>query len=440
MKLSGDGQEILYCSYLGGSKDDGAINIELDSQGCILVMGRTASNDFPVQNAYDSTYNGGGDCFVTKFTPNGSAILFSTYVGGSSEEYPFDFALDSEGNAIVVGSTSSSNWPVITTNQQQECHTLAGSSDGFVFKLSTVGSELEYSMYLGGGNTDVCDDVVVSNSDYVTLSGTTHSSNFPIKRAFKDQLEGASDGYLMRLNASGHITYSTYFGGTGTDGLDAITIDDSGIIYAAGAVHDGSFPIVGVDNELFNSSVGLYLSIIDLAGKEIRFSGVLRNTEKDEDQSWALNLIVVSEHEVWMLGTTKLDEFPITDDAFDTHFDERECFLTMVDPKSCSLNYSSFFGGSDWDISSHIAISETGELVGVGTTRSSNIPIKNAIEPGPLGNEHQTDGFMFKVVLKDFTTNSHILPFDFPTLIIAGMVLGSVTIFILFVLKRKKHT
>ena len=143
MKLSGDGQEILYCSYLGGSEDDSVFSIDIDDQGCMYIVGRTHSSDFPHQNAYDSSYNGDGDCYVTKFTPNGSKIIFSTYIGGSGEDRPWDFKLDNGGNCIVVGHTNSVDFPVITTNQQPTCHSQAGSSDGFVFKLSSNGSSLE---------------------------------------------------------------------------------------------------------------------------------------------------------------------------------------------------------------------------------------------------------------------------------------------------------
>ncbi len=442
MKLSGDGQEILYCSYLGGSHDDDPSGIAIDKQGCVYIVGRTRSADFPTVNAYDSSYNGGSDCFVTKFSTNGREILFSTYIGGSGEEGPIDFELDDEGNCIIVGHTDSPDFPVITTNQQPACHSQAGPSDGFVFKLASDGSELEYSMYLGGSGYDRCADVTLSNSGDVFIGSSTGSTDFPVKRALDDSLNGIGDCALTKLNASGHILSSTYFGGNDTDHPRHIGLDDTGLVYVAGVTYGGPFPSIGVTNPLFNGTKGIFLSIIDLEGKEVVFSGVMKNTRTVDYRSGVSTIIVVSEHEVWISGFTEYFHFPITDNAFDKTFAKEEGFIAMVDPTSCSLNYSTLFGGSEYDTITELKVSEEGDVMGVGHTDSPDIPIKNALYPDKLGSEHDTDGFVFRFRMETtltFTTTTPIeTPSDLVFVITAGVSIGVALVVVSVIIMRRK--
>ena len=434
IKLSGNGQEILYCSYLGGTNNDDSLGVAIDSQSCIYVVGRTNSVDFPIANAYDSSYNGGGDCFVTKFTPNGSKILFSTYIGGSGGDQAFDFEIDSYGNCIVVGSTSSTDLPVITTNQQPVCHSEAGSSDGFVLKLSSDGSELEYSMYLGGNKYDMCQDVDLSSNGAVFVGSSTGSIDFPVKRALDDHLDGVSDCALTKLNASGHILYSTFFGGDDSDHIGHIELDDTGLVYASGETYGGSFPIVGVSNPLFNGTRGIFLAIINLENKQVVYSSVMMNTDTEEGGSGVTTIIVTSEHEVWISGCTDCIHFSTTEDAIDSHIEGQEGFLAMIDPTSCSLNYSSFFGGSDYDIILDLEINDAGDVYGVGYTDSPDILTKNALYADKLGSEHDQDGFVFRFRIEDTSTTP---PEIVNVAIAAASIVSAVIIIAAIVLKSR---
>ncbi len=453
MKLRGDGQEILYCSYLGGSNIDYALGIMIDSQGYVYVVGKTYSTDFPLVNAYDSSYNGEGDCFVTKFSPDGSEILFSTYIGGSGEDHVFDFELDDEGNCVVVGYTHSPNFPVITTNQQPVCHFQEGPSDGFVFKLSSDGSELEYSMYLGGNEHDQCADVTLSSSGDVFIGSSTGSTDFPVKRALDDSLNGVTDCALTKLNASGHILYSTFFGGNDTEHPRVIGLDDTGLVYVAGVTYGSPFPIVGVTDPLFNGTRGIFLSIINLEGKEVIFSGVMKNTRTGDDRSGVSTNIVVSKHEVWISGYTECSQFPTTENVFNRTLAKQDGFIALLNPVSCLLDYSSLFGGSEYDSILDIEISEDGYVFGVGYTDSPDIPIKKALYPDKLGSEHDTDGFLFRFMMETTSTTptestsetvsvtsttSTENPSDLVFVTMAGVSIGVVVVIILIIVLRKQ--
>jgi len=397
MKLSSDGQEIIYSTYLGGSSIDSGIDIAVDDEGCAYVVGGTTSPDFPTVNAYDSTYNGVEDCFVAKLSANGSDLLFSTFVGGSDEDHPYAISVDDTGNSIVVGRTRSSNFPVITTNTLPGCLSRGGPEDGFVCKLSPDGSEVEYSMYLGGAETtDEARGVATDSNGNVVVVGSTGSTDFPIVNAYDDTLSGIWDSVIVRLNATGHILFSTYYGGTELDGASAVSLDDAGSIYFSGIVKGGIFPKVGVNDEIFNGTWGISLVVMNSSGSEVTFSGVLENSGSEDFSPWCSGIFLVSEREVWLAGTTECSSFPTTENAFDRTVNGEDGFFVMIDPTSGSLRYSSLFGGTSDDALGGIAVTSNGDVVCAGRTASANLPNKNAlisVRPG------EQDGFVFRMTV-----------------------------------------
>jgi hypothetical protein len=420
-KLSSDGQEIIYSTFLGGSGDDYGWDIAVDDQGCAYVVGRTDSSDFPTVNAYDDSHNSMEDCFVAKLSPDGSELEFSTYVGGSGDETPYSLAINNEGDCFVVGKTYSADFPVDTSNTQDECHSRGGPKDGFVFKLTDNGGMLEYSMYLGGNDLDDASDVAIN--------GWTSSTDFPIVNAFKNTMNDSCDSFITKLNATGHLIFSTFYGGLDIDSSSAVSFDDVGQIYTAGNTKGAGFPLIGVEDPILNGTRGVFLVVLNPLGNEVIFSGILKNSS-----SAPVNyLTVLSEDEVWLCGSADYSIFPTTEDAFDRHHMNDEGFFAMIDPVSCTLNYSSFFGGGSDDYIHGLAVDDWGNVVGAGHTYSSNIQIHNAIQPEKASPAGYTDGFVFRLELNKTVTTTTTMSTSSTATTTTSSTSTSVTLDLMFI-------
>src|SRR5262249_3477952 len=150
-KLNSSGSALVFSTYLGGTNNDNGQGVALPGDGSVLVAGYTASSNFPTANAYQGSNGGSTDAFVTRFNSSGSALSYSTYLGGSGNDYGYGIAVDSSGKPYVAGSTTSSNFPVSASPVQAS---LAGASDAFVTSLTSAGTSLNFSTYLGGSGND----------------------------------------------------------------------------------------------------------------------------------------------------------------------------------------------------------------------------------------------------------------------------------------------
>ena len=166
---------LIYSTFLGGTSGDQGLGIAVDAQGSAYLTGSTTSMDFPLAGAFQNTLNSFGDAFVVKLNPAGTALIYSTYLGGDSDEIGHAVAVDSQGSAYVVGTTFSGTFPV-TPGAFQD--TKDGSVDAFVTKLSPSGSSLSYSTYLGGDHSDVAYGIAVSSDSRAYVVGRTESTRF----------------------------------------------------------------------------------------------------------------------------------------------------------------------------------------------------------------------------------------------------------------------
>ncbi len=199
-KLDATGMTLLYSTYLGGTDADEARGLSVDAAGSAYVIGTAVSADFPLMNPFQNQLGGGADAFITKLNAAGSALAYSTYLGGSDVEEGYGIAVDANGNAHVIGRTLSIDFPITAGAFQP---TFGGGEDAFVTKLNPAGSALVYSSYLGGNDTDTntgaiaLDDLAEPNA-YVT--GTAQSPDFPTTPgAFDTTLDGVRDGYIAQI-------------------------------------------------------------------------------------------------------------------------------------------------------------------------------------------------------------------------------------------------
>jgi hypothetical protein len=319
-KLDPTGSTLVYSTYLGGSADDVGLAIAVDAFGNAHVAGPTFSSNFPTTaGAFDTTYNGAGDGFVTKLDPVGSMLLYSTYLGGSGGDQGFGIAVDSAGNTYVTGLTGSSNFPTTTGAVDTSFN---GILDAFVTKLnpSLAGSaSLVYSTYLGGSGEDLGLGITVDTAGNAYVTGSTSSTNFPTSVGAVDAtFNGVVDAFVTKLNPAGStLLYSTYLGGSGEDRGFGIALDASGSAYVTGGTNSGDFPTTaGAVDTTFNGLVDAFVTKLDPAGSTLVYSTYLGGSSFEQTTGIAVD----TAGSAYVTGLTTSSDFPTTPAAFDTTF------------------------------------------------------------------------------------------------------------------------
>jgi hypothetical protein len=256
-KLSTDGGTLLYSTLLCGGGDDSPGGIAVDAAGSAYVAGATGSSDFPTVNPFQATRGGGPvgiTGFVSKLTPDGAQLVYSTYLGGSESQAVGGIAVDEQGNAYVTGVTASSDFPTTPGVLQEYAGNrlcIEGCTDAFVTKLDPSGSALVYSTYLFGELDDAGSRIAVDRGGNAYVVGTTNSSYFPIVDAFQASNRGLDDVFVAKLDPDGkRLVYSSYLGGsraapsprTGVDEGWSLALDPSGNAYVVGYTQSYDFP------------------------------------------------------------------------------------------------------------------------------------------------------------------------------------------------------
>jgi len=315
-KFSAEGS-LLWSSYLGGSEEDYGYSIAVASDGSCYVTGQTKSSDFPTQNAYESTFNGGNsDAFVSKFSTNG-LLLWSTYLGGSSNDAGKGIAVTC-GSCFVTGLTWSSDFPTLNANDS----THNGSRDAFITKFSADGSLL-YSTFFGGSYIDEGNGIAVSCDDSFYVTGYTGSPDFPTINAFNDTYGSWGDVFVAKFTLTGTPLWSTFLGGNDIErGYDIIASIDGGC-FVTGETGSTNFP---TKNSFANYSEGNYDAFITKFSSEgdLLWSTYLSGNKTDKGKG-----IAVTNNDIcYIIGFTYSPDFP-TESAFDdTLGGVRDAFVT----------------------------------------------------------------------------------------------------------------
>ena len=383
-KLNPAGTALVFSTYLAGGTGNA---VAVDSSGAAYVVGTTFSRDFPLQAAAQGTLGGGGDAFVVKLSPSGSALSYGTYLGGSNLDEATGVAVDSAGNAHVSGTTRSSDFPTVQAFQGAN----RGASDAFVARLTPSGA-LASSTYLGGSGEDVGADIGVDTAGSAVVVGTTHSADFPIVQPAQAVLRGQSDAFVARLTAGGSaLLFSTYLGGTGhstdghfpPEGAFAVAVDRSSNAYVTGYTPSTDFP---THNALFPTSDGwdTFLTKVAPSGALI-FSTYLRTTEVSYPGDLDL---AVDGGRVHVVGTTwgpVLQKEPLHPPR-----QFQDAFVTTLSADGSALLFSTNLGGDGFDAARGVAVDGSGAVYVVGNTHMNGpgepFPTKNAVQPAPAGN------------------------------------------------------
>jgi hypothetical protein len=372
-KVSTDGSEVIFSTYLGGENSDFGYGIAVDDDGCAFVAGSTESPDFPTtSDAFDTTFDGFSDVFVVKVSPDGNELVYASLLGGVRSDFAYSIALDDSGHAYLTGGTSSADFP--TTPGSLDTTHDGCESDAFLVKMSAAGDELLYATYLGGNDLDIGSDVILDEFSTVFLTGWSCSPDFPTTAgAFDTTQSGQCDAFIVKLESGGNIlAYGTFLGGTSFDEGISIAVDDSGNAIIVGTTASVDFPTSRSSlDSIHNGSYDVFLTKLNATGTSLVLSSFLGGDGCDYGYSITLD----NDHLVHLTGSTESVDFPTTVDALDeTHNGGEDVFIVTIDLMNVLLRHSTFWGGSSVDCGYDIISSDAGDLYLSGITGSIDFP------------------------------------------------------------------
>ncbi|MHA1309026.1 MAG: SBBP repeat-containing protein [Candidatus Heimdallarchaeota archaeon] len=368
-KFSASGS-LLWSTYLGGNGIDRGEEIAVASDGSCYVTGLTGSSNFPILSAYNSTYGGEYDAFVTKFSSSGS-LLWSTYLGGNEFDVGNSIAVTSDGVCYVTGATESSNFPTLNAYNS----TYGGAEDVFVTKFSSSGSLL-WSTFIGRDDWDQGNDIALASDGSCYIAGQTKSENFPTMYAFNSTFGGWHDAFVLKLSVSGDLQWSTFMGGHGFDGVYGIAVSSDESCYLTGYTESANFPTLNAYNattdNIFDDPGDAFVSKFSESGL-LLWSTYLGGNEDDAGLGIAVDL----DGNCYVVGDTGSTNFP-TLNAFDDTITlyNYDAFLSKFST-SGSLLWSTYLGGTDDEEGLGIAVDNEGNCYAIGYTQSNDFPLKN---------------------------------------------------------------
>jgi len=442
-KLNQDGTELVYSTFLGGSGSghgegggDSASAVAVDQYGNAYLTGYSNSTNFPTTKGAFQTVNtaalsANSNAFVTKLNPTGSALVYSTFLGGSANDvqdlgdFAREIVVDSSGDAFIAGTANSTDFPV-TKGAFQTKYKTSGNSAAFVAEFNPTGTKLVFSTLLGGSSTDDAFGLALDSQGDVYLTGSAWSSDFPLKNPYqsKNGAPGESGGnaFVTKLNPTGKaLIYSTYLGGNGGTGSvltgDAgygIAVDSEGNAYVTGSACSPNFPVTKGAFQTANGDAttqddSVFVSKFNPAGSDLVYSTLIGGSSGDQGNS----IVVDGAGNTYLTGSTYSGDFPITPDAVVTinaaimNNNAGVAFVTKLNPTGTALLYSTFLGGAGnstyGDVGMTIVQTETGKTYVAGFAASTNFPVT----PGAFQtkNRGEDDAFVSEFALGSETAD-----------------------------------
>jgi hypothetical protein len=347
-KIKADGTGIMYSTYLGGTGTDAAGGITIDSTGNAYVAGTTNSLDFPTASPFQAALSGTGDAYLTKIKPDGTGLIYSTYLGGGASDLATSVALDISGQAWVGGYTLSTDFPTVNPIQGSN----HGMTDGFIAAFNAAGDVLVYSTYLGGTDTDRVRTVVLDAADNVYAGGETYSADFPVSASPIQSTFGGGtcglapcpDGFLTKLDPTGaNEIYSTYLGGTSSDQVAAIAVNAAEEAFVTGSTTSSDFPLqnpiqatIGGGTCPDGGCSDVFVARVNASGSGLDYSTFLGGTDADAGRG----IFVDGTDNAFVTGFAGSIDFPATPGAFQTSAggtsSSGDAFVAKIGPADAS--------------------------------------------------------------------------------------------------------
>jgi len=394
-KFNQSGSELVYSTYLGGtdgSETDG-LGIAVDQNFNAYLTGVTSSPDFPLENPFQNQKKGGSEAFVVKLNPTGTALVYSSFLGGSGDDFGLDIVVDPEGAAYVTGDTSSPDFPVHNPLQSSF---KGGPSDAFVAKIQPQGAGVAYATYIGGSSEDHGFGIALDSARNVYVAGFSNSLDFPTTRhAFQPASAGGFDAVIFKLRNDGQeLLYSTYLGGSVDDqGLD-IGVDLSGSAHISGSTCSTNFPTHNPAQAAPTGQCAGYAARLDPSGSHLIYSTYLGGSNNDFARGIATHTVAGPWVFDYVSGLTCSPNFPVSHAIQPNFGGVCDAFVTKLGPTG-AIVYSTYLGGTDFDQSHGIAVDGRGNAYVGGITCSTDFPVsENAVQRTQAGG---CDGFVAKI-------------------------------------------
>lgn len=408
---------LVYSTFMGGTLGDRGEGIAVDAAGNVYITGSTSSTDFPTATPFQAANAGLGDIFVTKINAAGSALVYSTYIGGTTGgEAAYGIAVDAAGNAHITGYTWSTNFPT-TVSPYQAAHG-GGFYDAFVTKLNAAGSALAFSTYLGGTGSDMGYSISLDGAGNAYVTGSTTSTNFPAFPETGAPLDatcgtdgtcngGLNDAFVTKFSSAGFATYSTYLGGSNIEEGFCIKAESAGNVFIAGVTFSTDFPTTagvydttcGTDG-LCNGASDAFVTKISSGGISITYSTYLGGSFNEGVYGIALD----ASGNAYVTGFTTSTDFPAIAGAYDTtcgtdgtcNAGLSDVIVAKLNPAATALIYSTYLGGSSSDNAYGISVDASGNAYITGSTYSTDFPTALPIQAALAGG-NGIDAFVSKL-------------------------------------------
>ena len=420
-KLDVSGSSLLYADYVGGSSENYPTAMTMDSSNDVYIVGYTYANDFPTVNAYQASQPGYLNGFITEISPDGSSLLYSTYLGGNNEDYPYGIALDGNGYLYVAGGTWSQNFPVVNAYQPTTAANQNGywGEYGFVTKIAPDGTAPVYSTFYGGSSNVVQScysgpcwpspyssivGVAADASGNAYVAGNTNTYDFPTTEgAYQTSNVTNSDqqvGFIGKFSSSGNLLYSTYLGAVASNqyylSLNAVAFDSLGAAYVAGTTYSWQQNVIPIttpnlcDPSEDGCSSG-FITKVDPTWASIDYSTFLSGSVDVNPQS----LLVDANGDAYIFSESGGGDPSSLVNPIEVFTSGQDLFLQELDPTGATQLFSTFLGGYGNDYPGGIAVDSAGAIYLTGYTNSSDYPVTAAALQNTLGGNN--DAFVTKI-------------------------------------------
>ena len=388
-----------YSTYIGGTGTDGAFGVSIDQYGNAYVTGFTSSTNFPTKNPYQKVSAGGIDTFALKLNKTGTALAYSTYLGGSGTEYPFGMAVDSAGEAYEIGNTGSANFPVTTGASQTTCPSCSNYPAVFLTKFSAAGNTILYSTYLGGSGDNRAFGITLDSKRNAYLVGWTTSTDFPTTTGAFQTTNNASVNtvFVAEITPAGKgqadLVYSTYLGGTNDDVGFGIALNPSNDIIVTGYTYSLDFPVTPNAFQTTTTANGAAF-ISELNPTLVGTAQLLNSTYLGgTDGTSAGNSVAVdAAGNAYVTGYTCATDFPTTPGVVQTAFGGDctpaggDAFVTEMNSTLSAPVFSTYLGGALDDVGFSIGLDQSDDVYITGRSSSTNYPVTaGAFQPVNAG-------------------------------------------------------
>ena len=444
-KYSANG-ELIYATYLGGSATEMQKDLKVDSLGNVYVIGFTNSANYPTTaNAFQKVINGSQDAFLAVLNPDGTDLVYSTFLGGDVVDRAWALAIDDNGSAYIQGITNSINFPV-TGNAYQKSKDgvnwslgdpddidFQNSFDLFLSKININSGELEYSTFFGAkGSDSTYGSVAVDKNEVIYFAGTTTSLDFPVtENAFRDVRAEQSDSFLSALDIRNNkLLFSSYIGGNSTDDGEAIVLSENGFLYYVGDTWSENFPTTEGAYQTEFAGVGesisggdMFIMKIDTSNWNLVYTTLLGGKFDEGVRALAVD----ADENAWVVGMSQSDDYPVTADAYqivkngpkyisyanstDYDYPTHDTVISKISPDGSKLLYSTYYGGNSGEFAMGITFTNGGFILQIRTCSDDLFTTDNSTK----GQDQFEGSLLGHDPVYDF--DSYLAVFENPTII-----------------------